>query len=160
MLAADDPELQAFAGELTKRIIPEVERIIETYKKHPVEGLSDYLEFVKRMKPSLERIAKGQHVLSLGKISPRLLGDPISIDLGDNRRTPEEEEAHVTGYLKAILQLVYCGAKGLEGWQFLGTPLHEESQRTRSVGGIDTVWPLVHIVKQELAEKEDMALRK
>ncbi|MHA2431963.1 MAG: class I SAM-dependent methyltransferase, partial [Candidatus Thorarchaeota archaeon] len=154
-LAADDPELQTFAGELTARIIPEVEGIVEAYKRDPAEGLSDYLEFVKRVKPSVERIAKGQHILSLGKISPRLLGNPLSIESADDSRTPEEEESHVTGYLKAILQLVYCGAKGVEGWQFVDTPLHEESQKTRSVGRIDTLLPMVRIVKQELVNKQD-----
>jgi len=41
-----DPELQAFATELTMKIIPEVEGIVEVYKKNAEEGLTAYLEFI------------------------------------------------------------------------------------------------------------------
>ena len=144
-----DPELQAFAIELTKKIIPEIEGIVEVYKRNAEEGLTAYLEFIKRVKPSVEKIVKGlKDPVSIGHISPRLLRDPLSIDL--NRMSSDEEEAHIVGYLKAILQLVYCGAKGLEGWQFISTALHEESQNTQNLEKINIISSLVQIVRQEI----------
>ncbi len=144
-----DPELQAFAIELTKKIIPEIEGIVEVYKRNAEEGLTAYLDFIKRVKPSVEKIVKGlKDPVSIGHISPRLLRDPLSIDL--NRMSSDEEEAHIVGYLKAILQLVYCGAKGLEGWQFISTALHEESQNTQNLEKINIISSPVQIVRQEI----------
>ena len=103
-----DPELQAFAIEFTKKILPEVEGIVDTYKRDPEEGLSAYLDFIKRVKPSLGKIVKELRApQTIGLISLRLLRDPLSIGLMAYRRSPEEEEeAHVVGYLQAILKLV------------------------------------------------------
>ncbi len=47
-----DPELQAFAIELTKKIILDIEGIVNANKRDPEEGLSAYLAFVTRVKPS------------------------------------------------------------------------------------------------------------
>ncbi len=151
-----DPEIQAFAAKLTKKIIPEVEGIVEAYKQDPDEGLSAYLDFVKRVKHSLVRIVKGfRDPASVGLISPRLLKDPLSLELKTHRRS-SEEEAHILGTLKAILQLVYCAAKGLEPWQFSGTSLHEESLKTQNVGKFAILRSLVQIVKEEIGEVDSV----
>ena len=150
-----DPELQIFAIEFAKKVIPEIEEIVEDYKRDPEQGLSAYLDFIKRVKSSLEKIVKGlRDPVSIGHISPRLLRDPLSIGLMVNRKSLEEEEAHVAGYLKAILQLVYCVSKGLEGWQFSGTSFYEESIKTQSIGKISIIPSLVQIMRQEIVESD------
>ncbi|MFX1521104.1 MAG: class I SAM-dependent methyltransferase [Promethearchaeota archaeon] len=150
-----EPELQAFAIEFTNKILPEIEGIVETYEKNAEEGFSAYFSFIKRVKPSVEKIVKGfsDHI-SIGRISPRLLRDPLSIEFIANKNSFDEKEAHIVGYLKAILQLVYCGAKGLEGWQFSGTSLYEESIKTQTVGKINIIPSLVQIVRQEIDEAD------
>ncbi len=150
-----DPEIQDFILELSKKIIPEIERIAKTYTRDPEEGFSVYLDFIKRIRPSLEKIIlEGlRDPLEVGHISSRLLRDPLDTKFMKQRRSAEEKEAHVVGYLKAILQLVYCGVKGLEGWQFSDTPLHKESLRTQSIGKIHVIPTIVQIVKQEIEEK-------
>ncbi|MFX0062106.1 MAG: class I SAM-dependent methyltransferase [Candidatus Hermodarchaeota archaeon] len=148
-----NPGLQVFAIEFMKKIIPEVEGIIEAYKRNPEEGLSVYLDFLKRIKPSVERIVKGQrHPYYIGLISPRLLRDPLSIELMSQKLSSEEKEAHIVGYLKAIIQLGYCEAKGLEGWQFSGTSLHKENLKIQNVGKINSIPLLIQIVKREIFE--------
>ncbi|MFW9915631.1 MAG: class I SAM-dependent methyltransferase [Candidatus Thorarchaeota archaeon] len=150
-------ELQAFATELTIKIIAEVEEIIKIYQRNPEKGLFIYLDFIKRGKPALEKLAEGLgDRASLGLISPRLLRDPLSVDLmTPSTLSDEEKEAHIVGYLKAILQLGYCGAKGLEGWQFAGTVLHKESQKAQNSGKIDSVASLVQVVRQEIGKSEE-----
>jgi methyltransferase (TIGR00027 family) len=147
-------ELQTFAKELTMTIIPAVEEIIRIYTSEPENGLSIYLEFIKSVKSSLERIADGLgDRASLGLISPRLLRNPLSVDImAHSKLSDEEKEAHVVGYLKAILQLVYCAAKGLNGWEFAGTTLHKESQKTQNSGKVNSVASLVQVVREEIAE--------
>ncbi|MFX1253674.1 MAG: class I SAM-dependent methyltransferase [Promethearchaeota archaeon] len=147
-----DSELQVFAIELMNKIILEVERIIEVYNRDPEEGLSVYLDFLKNVKPSIEKIAKGQrHPYYIGVISPRLLRNPLSIESMNHKLSPEEKEAHIVGYLKAVLQLVYCEAKGLEGWQFSGTALDKENQK-KIVGKINSLPSFIQIVRQEICE--------
>jgi len=150
-----DPELQVFAIEFTKKIIPEIVGIIEAYRRDPEEGLSTYLDFLKRVKPSLEKIIQGlRDPIDLGHISPRLLRDPLSIDLKTNSRSSEEKEAHIVGYLKAILFLVYCRAIGIEGWQFKDTSLHEENIKSQNAGKIDIIPALVQTVMKEIVESD------
>ncbi|MFX0052835.1 MAG: class I SAM-dependent methyltransferase, partial [Candidatus Hermodarchaeota archaeon] len=139
--------------EFTKKILPKINGIVEIFRKEPEEGLFVYIDFIKSVKPSLEKIVQGQRdPIELGHISPRLLRDPLTIDLMNLRRSSEELEAHVVGYIKAILFLVYCGAKGLEGWQFKDTALHEEKLKSQSVGKIDIIPSLVQIVEKEIIE--------
>ncbi len=153
-----DPELQIFAIKLTKKILPEVEGIVETYIGDPEAGFSAYLDFVKKSKPSLKKIIlEGlRDPLEVGLISPRLLRDPLDTALVIRERSAEEKEAHVVGYLKAILELVYCSAKGLEGWQFSNTILYEESQKLRNIGEINMISSLAQIVKQEINDVDSL----
>ncbi|MFW9903620.1 MAG: class I SAM-dependent methyltransferase [Candidatus Thorarchaeota archaeon] len=149
-----DPKIQVFTIELSKRLLPEVESIVELYIRDPKVGFSAYLDFVKYLKPSIEKIiVEGlRDPLEVGLISSRLLRDPIEAALTIQSRSSEEKEAHVVGYLKAILQLVYCSAKGLEGWQFPETQLYEKSMKVRSVGKLHTIPLLVKIVRQEISD--------
>ncbi|MFX0212431.1 MAG: class I SAM-dependent methyltransferase [Candidatus Hodarchaeota archaeon] len=148
-----DLELQFFTIEFTKKILPKINGIVEIFRKDPEEGLSIYIDFIKSVKPSLEKIIQGlRDPIELGHISPRLLRDPLMIDFITLRRSSEELEAHVVGYIKAILFLVYCGAKGLEGWQFKDTSLYKEKQKSQNVGKISVIPSFVEIVTKEIVK--------
>jgi methyltransferase (TIGR00027 family) len=150
-----DLELQIFSIEFTKKIIPKISRIVEDFRKGPEEGLSTYIDFIKSVKPSLEKIIQGlRDPIELGHISPRLLRDPLTIDFMILGKSSEELEAHIVGYIKAILFLVYCGAKGLEGWQFKDTSLYEEKLKSQSVGKIDVIPSFIEIVIKEIVESD------
>lgn len=147
-----DPKIQVFAIDLLEQILPEVERIVEIYIRNSEAGFSAYLDFMKKLKPSIEKIiVKGlKDPIEVGLISSRLLRDPLEAAL--SIQSSEEKEAHVVGYLKAILQLVYCSAKGLQGWQFPKTLLYEESIKVQSIGKLHTLPPLVEIARQEISD--------
>jgi methyltransferase (TIGR00027 family) len=151
-----ETEIQTLSVNLTKMMIPEIERIIRVYPKNRKEGLSAYLDFVKRTESDLRTIAGGQkNSVLLGHISPRLLGDPLAIEEDANQRTPEEIESFIIEYLKAILYLTYCGAKGLQGDQFQETSLYAESLRVRGVSGIESIHHILEIMKRELNEFDE-----
>ena len=149
-----DPQIQAFAIDLTKTIILYVEDIVRVYKEDSEEGFSAYLDFVKNMKPSLEKIIlEGLgDPLEAGRISPRLLKDPLDTGLMIKGGSSIEKEAQVVGYLQAILQLVYCGAKGLEWWQFSSSSLYQESLKNQGIGKITVLLPLIQLIKQEIID--------
>jgi methyltransferase (TIGR00027 family) len=150
------PELLLFSRNLAQRILPEIEVIVKKYTKNPQEGLSAYLDFVKRVEPDIRIIASGQkNAVFLGHISPRLLGDPLTIEADATRRTPEEIESFIVGYLKATLLLVYCGIKGLQGDQFHETSLYSDSLEVQSVSGIKSIHSVIETVKHELNESGD-----
>ncbi len=157
-----DPDLQLFAIKLANQIISEVESIVTTYMENPELGFSFYLDFIKKMRSSIAKIIlEGlRDPVDVGHISSRLLRDPLEIALAIQQKSSEEKEAHVVGYLKAILQLVYCGAKGLEGWDFPMTLLYNESQKLQNIGKIYTISSLAQIVKQELSEIDTLELYK
>ncbi|MFX0207247.1 MAG: class I SAM-dependent methyltransferase [Candidatus Hodarchaeota archaeon] len=144
-------KLQIFTIDFIEKIFPEIEEIVEIYNRDPDEGLSAYLNFIKRAKHSLEKIIRGMGDLhSIGLISPRLLRDPLSMELIG--RSSQELEAHIVGYLKAIILLVYCGVKGLKGWEFSETPIYRESQKTKNLGKISFIPLLITIIKRDIAE--------
>lgn len=148
-----DSELQIFSINLTKKIIPEIEHILKVYSRGHKEGLSAYIDFIKKTEPHFRTIASGQkNPVLLGHISPRLLGNPLAIEKDANTRTPEETESFITGYLVAILQLVFCGIKGLQGDQFQETSLHGECLQAQGVGGIESIHPILKAVRLELNE--------
>jgi methyltransferase (TIGR00027 family) len=153
-----DPNIQAFSVKVTKEIIPEVENIVELYKRDPEKGFNVYSDFVEKWKKSLEIIIlEGlRDPAEAGHISSRLLRDPGEawLMLGNKNATFEEREAHVVGYLKAILSLFYCGSKGLEGWQFIGTPLHKKTIKTLNIWKVDILTSFLQIIKDELDEIE------
>jgi len=118
--------------------------------------IAAYIDFEREVKPSLDRIARRlRNPAFIAHISSKRLGNPLSIETVTHKRTSEEKEAHIAEYLKTILLLVYCGAKGLEGEQFIGTSLHEESLRTRGTGKVSIIPSLVQVVRQEIGKAED-----
>lgn len=149
-----DPQIHVFAVEITQQIIPDIEGVIDIYLRDSEEGFLVYREFIRKYKSSIEKlILEGlKDPIEVGHISSRLLRDPIDAGIIIQGRSSEEKEAHVVGYLKSILQLVYCIAKGIEGWQFSDTPLHKESKRVRNIGKISIIPSIIQIVKEEVFE--------
>jgi methyltransferase (TIGR00027 family) len=151
-----DPDIQAFSIKATKKILPEVENIIKNYKRDPEKGFNIYFDFIEKWKTSLEKIVlEGlRDPAEVGHISSRLLRDPKEawLTLTNQKSTFEEREAHVVGYLKAILNLFYCGSKGLEGWQFSGSHLHKKTIETRNIWKVDILPSFLQIIKDELDE--------
>jgi methyltransferase (TIGR00027 family) len=146
-------EKQVSAIEVTRIILPEIEKIIEDYNKDPRVGLTTYLDFMKRVKIYLEKIAMDlRDPREIGIISPRLLRDPFLTELITKEITFEEEVAHVSGYLKAILELVYCRASGLEVDQFT-RPLNLTSEKLpQSIKIFQDIFNLLRYVRDEINE--------
>lgn len=139
-----ESKIQSFSREFTKRIIPEIGEILHSYQNDPDTGMTTYLEFIKKEKPTIQRIVKSiNNILSIGHISSRLLRAPSTVVL----HTREEEEAHIVGYLKAILYLGYCGAKELAGEQFYITSVYKLGVKIQT---IDKMQSLVDLVREDL----------
>jgi len=144
-----ESEIQSFSLQFMKRIIPEITTIIEQYCTNREEGLITYLEFIKNVKSPLKSIMKSfSSIQSIGQISSRLLRDPLTVVY----RTQEEEEAHILGYLSAIILLVYCVFKGLESWQLNETSLQQERLKLHRDGKVTGLTSLLHQVQEELGE--------
>ncbi|MFW9960637.1 MAG: class I SAM-dependent methyltransferase [Candidatus Thorarchaeota archaeon] len=150
-----EAQLQAFALNCAKKMIPEIEGILEEYKKSPEEGITAYLNFVKSVEPDIRTLATGQkNPFLLGHISPRLLGNPLAIEEDAERRTTEEIESFIVGYLKAILHITYCSMKGLQGEQFQNSSLYRVSLRTQDLEGFEPLHSVLEFLRHELDEFE------
>jgi methyltransferase (TIGR00027 family) len=145
-----DSELEEFSSTLMRRLIPEIEGIIDSYTRDSERGLSLYIEFIKRTQSDLKVIARAQkNPVLLGKISPRLLGDPLSIERGSHNWSSEETESYLVGYLEAILQLVYCGMKGLNGNEYQNVSLDRECHDRSDIKGMELLRCLLAVMKHE-----------
>ena len=141
-----DSEIQSFSVEFVQSIIPEVELIIESYKNKPDEGMKVYYDFIERITPTLQKIINSfNNLLSIGHISSRLLRDPTTVILHSRK----EKEAHLVGYLKAILFLGYCGAKDITGEQFSSSLIYSEGLKTRDIGQLLL---LAHLIQDEVTK--------
>ncbi|MFW9955426.1 MAG: class I SAM-dependent methyltransferase [Candidatus Thorarchaeota archaeon] len=140
------------AAELATTIIPGIQDVVRIYTMNRDEGVKSYLSFVRGIKPYLDQIASGfKYPVELGHISPRLLGDPFSIEAKGERFTDDERESFVTGYLQAIIQFVYCAIRQIEGRSFHGTKMHSESQKNPASDGITSCLPLLRILENEVS---------
>jgi hypothetical protein len=145
------PEMKRSSFDLMIRIIPEIEEILDLYTNDRQRGLSEYISFIKQTQQDLRKIAQAQkNPVLLGKISPRLLGDPLSIETDVRGRSDEEIESYISGYLTASLQLVYCGMKGLDVDQYQSIPLHEKFNLSSSSRRMELLRRLLAIVKREV----------
>jgi len=128
-------------------VLSNIESIVQLYQRAPEKGLARYVEFLRDLTPYIKScVEKRGDVLSIGRISPRLLRDPFLKD-PVKELTIEEQEAHITGYLRAIIFFVYCEALDLNGSQFIQTPLHKESL---SITGLTSIPALIGIVRHAL----------
>jgi len=121
-------ELQSVSKDFMMGITPEIRGIIKTYNRNPDEGLTLYLDFIRRIRPIVKRITTSlDDILSVGHISSRLLRDPSTAVF----QSREEEKAHIVGYFTSILLLAYCVITGVDGWQLERTPLYQQSMKIR-----------------------------
>jgi methyltransferase (TIGR00027 family) len=143
-----ESELKSFSLEFLQNIVPEIENIVDSYKREPDTGMTAFLEFINGTKPSIEMILKNLATpLSIGKIAPRLLRNPTTVEI----HSREEEEAHIAGYLSGIILLAYSVAKGLESWQLTSTSPYQESMKIQ--GKVDALLSLLDVVMENLDSK-------
>lgn len=117
-------DLRYFSSTFLRDIAPEIEAIAMFYKVNPDSGMALYLDFIERRKPTIQCIIESYDNLhAIGHIAPRLLRDPNTTVL----QSPEEQEAHIAGYLSGIVLLLNCIIKGLEAWQFTASSLYQRS---------------------------------
>jgi methyltransferase (TIGR00027 family) len=129
-----DPHLRDFAIKASAEFVPDIEEIIQLSTENLDAGLKKYIQFLRNIESAVRRISSAMSdPTSLGQISPRLLKSPLSTGIESEEWSTDEVESHMIGYLRAIISLLYCGIKGLEGWQFSNTPMHRVSQSIRSV---------------------------
>ena len=137
-------EMQDFSRAVARAIIPEILHIIDANEIGIQQSLVEYIDFIKRNEKDIQKIAKGQeNPVLLGKISPRLLGDPLTIERDAHNRTSTEIESFLVGNLQAVLSLVYCGVMGIPAEKFQGTPMDEANKKQ----GVDSLESLLHLIK-------------
>ncbi len=138
------PEFESLSINFLRDVIAEVHVIVESYKGNPDDGMVRYLQFINRVKPTVEIMMKSfSEPLSIGHISSRLLRDPATVVL----HTPDEKEAHIVGYLKALMFLGFCVAKGIAGEHLSSMNIYIEGQK---INKINQLCSLVQIIQQEI----------
>ena len=132
-------------------IIRDIERIVDIYRNNRETGRSEYLTFIRHIREPLRTYAqKLNNPVAIGKISPRLLRDPLSSGIEDNLLSVDEEEGHIFGYLSAILILVYCIKQRIGGEQFPESVLYKEKLKLQGIKRIDAIMQLIDLVKNEI----------
>jgi methyltransferase (TIGR00027 family) len=112
---------RAVALGVRTSMAPLVKLLIESYTEKPDKGFEIYQRFIEEQEPTVRQLVEAMgNPVSVSKVSPRLLRDPRSFFEREDR-SPDEEMAHMIGYLEALISLVYCGLKGLDGHQFAQT---------------------------------------
>jgi len=118
------------------KVLCEIETIAQLYTNEPEKGMVLYVEFLKEITPYIKtRVQSTEDLWSIGRISSRLLRDPFLRD-PIKELTKEEQEAHVAGYLRAIIFLIYCQVQDLNGSQFIQTQVYKESLDNTGVTSI------------------------
>ena len=146
-------DIPKFSCDLTRKIIPKIEELVEICNKDREKLLSSYVEFIRTFADDLQTIAKNQeNPILLGTISPRLLGDPLSIIDDSTKRTDEETQSFITSNLQAIVKLVYCGVKGIQAYEYKDTIMGKESRKATEGTGIESVAFLLTILGQEIRD--------
>lgn len=149
-------KLQIFTYEFYKHFVSELTSLLQLYPQNPDEGHKFYVDLIKHNLPELRTIARGlRDHISLGQISPRLLGEPLPTDFVTRKFSLTEEESYLTGYIIAILSLLYCIIQGLEGWQFEETSLHTECEKLPKVKEISMVPSLLSVIDEEMKRFEE-----
>ncbi len=137
-------ELQSVSIEFLKNVVDEVHGIVESYMTNPDDGMVRYLQFINRVKPTVETLMKSlSDPLSIGHISSRLLRDPSTVIL----HSPVEEEAHIVGYLKALMFLGVIVLKGVVAEHFSSTNIYTEGLK---ISKIDQLTSLAQLIQDEI----------
>jgi len=144
-------EDQKFARDFLKKNIPSIRKIIDVYQESARDGRSHYMKWITIEKATLQLIARNlKDFISVSKISPRLLTDPLPLELIYQQFTTQEEETFITSYLAAIFMLVYCVSYGLEGWELSETIFNEVYPIGENVKKISMLTPILQLIEEKL----------
>lgn len=133
-------EFQSFSKGFLKDVMDATSAIVEAYNVNPDDGMTSYLQFIDRIKPTIQAMMKSlSDPLSIGHVSSRLLRDPSTAVL----HTPDEKEAHIVGYLKALMFLGFCGTKSVTGEHFTSTNIYSEGLKTTKIFQIASLAQLI-----------------
>lgn len=111
------PDNQNYSNQILSNILNSIHHIIDNFDKDLQKAFLLYFEFIKEYKSFFEyQIALFQDPTSIGFISPRLLRDPLSVDVTNDLLSIEEKTSFVFEFIKAILLLIYCVEYNIEGW--------------------------------------------
>lgn len=134
-------------------ILREVEQVACTYMVDKQDGFRDYIALIRRIRTPLTEFVKSQPTpIAIGQISPRLMSDPLLRGTELAVMTPEEEEAHVAGYLTALVYLAYQIATDVEVSRFRETEFFKMSQALRSKSPVENVLSLVALLKENIPD--------
>ena len=144
-------DIRVFSRDLVLKIIPRIQELVEVYDKDSPRLLDAYVKFIQEHKENLTVIARNQdNPVLLGMISPRLLGDPLSILDDPHKRTDEEIQSFIISNLQAIIQLAYCGVKGIKATEYKGTEMEKESRNLSEASQMASLSSLLAILKREV----------
>jgi methyltransferase (TIGR00027 family) len=142
-------DIQAFSSRLLMDTLPEIRPIVEAYEEEPAAAFECYLAFLQAHRQSFEVLLQQLgDPAAISHISPRLLRDPLSLEsLPDMNEA--EREAHVTGYLRGILRLMYWGLKQIDSWELPESLLHPDAAGTSDDQRIESLTPLIQLLEEE-----------
>jgi len=142
-------EPHAYPSELPLDILTEIEEIVNHYRENPVAGFQNYLSFVEKYRDSFGAVLhRLEYPQAISHISSRLLRNPLYIEnLGDMNKL--EREAHVAGYLRAILRLIYWDLKRIDSWRMPANLLQPEEGFSSSSQQIENLLPLIRLLQEE-----------
>jgi len=144
-------DIRLFSRDLTLKITPRIQELIEIYDQDLPRLLDAYVEFIEEYKEELMVIARNQdNPVLLGMISPRLLGAPLSILDDHDKRTDKEIQSFIISNLQAIIQLVYCGVKGIKATEYKDTAMEKERRNVSEISRMASLSSLLAILKREV----------
>jgi methyltransferase (TIGR00027 family) len=150
-----DPEIAVLASMFAKKHLKAIEEIIDLYPREKDKAFKLYKEQIREFTPIIAQIAqKMAFPQSIGIISPRLLRDPLSNNVQSTLLTTEEQESHMVGYLKAILELIYCLTKGLDVWEIHKTPLFTKYQVISATTDFNKLPIVIKLINEEIKSKK------
>jgi methyltransferase (TIGR00027 family) len=148
---AGTDDIMVLCREISNKLVLDVEDVIQSCNKDISIALEKYLKFIRTYQEIFQRIAKKQrNPIFLGHISPRLVGDPLSIERDVAKSSPEEIESFIVGFLKAILQLLYCGLNGLEGDQYQLSSFYQQNTEAIKGGGLHSLQTLLNAIQESV----------
>ncbi|MBD3194919.1 MAG: SAM-dependent methyltransferase [Candidatus Lokiarchaeota archaeon] len=134
-------------SEFLNIIKSEIQDITETYQTNAKYGFSKFINFIESIKPIIDQM-KGlqENPLFIGKISPRLLQDPLSLENLNKKRSPDEKESYVMSYLIAILKLIYYSVFKLNVWDYESIKFEERITKGEDISKFDVVRKLIDLI--------------
>ena len=144
-------DIAEFSRELAAKTIPEIDDMVETYRNRTERLLDTYVTFMKTHETDLQIIARAQeNPILLGLISPRLLGDPLSITEDSAKRTDEEILSFIISNLQAVVKLTYCGVKGIKAPDYKGSAMERVSRSIPESSGIASLVSALAVLRREI----------